>query len=60
MENILELLTLLKDPAIIFAGLVVVLFYRLMIKKEESIEKMRVTLSETIILLNKIFDSRGR
>ena len=58
MKEFLEILNLLKDPAIILSGLVIILFYKLMVKKEESLDKMRITLAETIILLNKIFDTR--
>ena len=58
MDSLLNVLNLLKDPALILSGLVIVLFYRLMIKKEDSLEKMRVTLGETVALLNKLFDAR--
>ena len=58
MKEFLEIATFLKDPAIILAGIVVFLFYKLMMKKEETLDKMRITLSETIILLNKLFDAR--
>lgn len=58
MKEFLEIASFLKDPAIILAGIVVFLFYKLMMKKEETLDKMRVTLSETIILLNKLFDAR--
>ena len=58
MKEFLEIATFLKDPAIILAGIVVFLFYKLMMKKEETLDKMRITLSETVILLNKLFDAR--
>jgi len=58
VKEFLEIASFLKDPAIILAGIVVFLFYKLMMKKEETLDKMRVTLSETIILLNKLFDAR--
>jgi len=58
MESLLNILNLLKDPALILSGLVIILFYRLMMKKEDSLEKMRVTLGETVTLLNKLFDAR--
>jgi len=65
MEELVEILSLLKQPGIILAALIILapygaiyMFYKLMIKKEDVLDRMQTTLSETVILLNKLFDSR--